>query len=88
MLFQTNCSALLDAYRSDVSEGTAKLERLQDKLIELEASRAENSKAINEAEQRIQLHKNSTRAEVFRLKGNYLSSRKQDYRTAIINFCR
>lgn len=63
-------SQLLDVYRSDVAEGTAKQERLESKLAELEAQRLENAQAIEAAERKITLNKSSTRAEVFRLKGN------------------
>lgn len=62
-------SALLDGYRADIAEGNAKIERLQEKLQELESQKAENEHVITEADRKITLHKNSTRAEVFRLKG-------------------
>ncbi|KAL5518577.1 hypothetical protein ACEPAH_260 [Sanghuangporus vaninii] len=59
---------LLEVYKTDVAEGTAKIERLEGKLAELEAQRLENAQAIEAAERRIVLNKTSTRAEVFRLK--------------------
>ncbi|KAL5495664.1 hypothetical protein ACEPAI_1127 [Sanghuangporus weigelae] len=59
---------LLEVYKTDVTEGTAKIERLEGKLEELEAQRSENVQAIETAERRIVLNKTSTRAEVFRLK--------------------
>lgn len=62
-------SALLDGYRTDIAEGTAKVERLQEKLQELESQKTENEQVISDADRKITLHKNSTRAEVFRLKG-------------------
>ncbi len=62
-------SALLDGYHADIAEGNAKIERLQDKLQELESQKVENEQVISEADRKITLHKNSTRAEVFRLKG-------------------
>ncbi|KLO20428.1 Spc7-domain-containing protein [Schizopora paradoxa] len=61
-------NALLDGYRADIAEGNAKVERLQEKLQELESQKAENEQVINDANRKITLHKNSTRAEVFRLK--------------------
>ncbi|EJD04390.1 uncharacterized protein FOMMEDRAFT_155520 [Fomitiporia mediterranea MF3/22] len=59
---------LLEVYKTDVTEGSAKIERLEGKLEELEAQRLENVQAIEAAERRISYNKSSTRAEVFRLK--------------------
>ncbi|KAL5534634.1 hypothetical protein ACEPAG_1097 [Sanghuangporus baumii] len=63
---------LLEVYKTDVADGTAKIERLEGKLAELEAQRLENVQAIETAERRIVLNKTSTRAEVFRLKGMHV----------------
>ena len=59
----------LEVYKTDSAEGNAKLERLDDKLHELETQKRECLDAIAAAERKITLNKTSTRAEVFRLKG-------------------
>lgn len=64
-------SALIDDYNSDLAESKAKLERLNEKLAELQVQKNENEVALVEAQRRIDLQKNSTTAEVFRLKGIY-----------------
>ncbi|THH12139.1 hypothetical protein EW145_g162 [Phellinidium pouzarii] len=51
---------LLEVYRTDFTEGNAKLERLDEKLSELEAQKQENIQAIDDAERKISLNKNST----------------------------
>ncbi|KAG1754974.1 Spc7 kinetochore protein-domain-containing protein, partial [Suillus paluster] len=61
-------SVALEAFRADVDEGKAKLDRLQEKLEEIEAQKLETSNAIQVAERQVQVQKNSTHAEVFRLK--------------------
>lgn len=61
-------SVALEAFRADVDEGKAKLDRLQEKLEEIEAQKLETTNAIQVAERQIQVQKNSTHAEVFRLK--------------------
>lgn len=63
------CSQLLEVYRTDIAESNAKRERLEDKLQELGSQKQESLEAIEAAERKITLNKNSTRAEVFRLKG-------------------
>ena len=60
-------SQLLEVYRSDIAESNAKLERLEDKLQELETQKQENINAIEIAQRKITLNKNSTSAEVLRL---------------------
>lgn len=67
------CSVLLESYHAELSEGNAKLERLEEKLAELDTQRIENVQAIEKAVRKITLHKNSTRTEVFRLKGMHLN---------------
>lgn len=62
-------SAELEAFRADVAEGNAKLERLQEKMQELAVQKQDANHAIEEAQRLIHIQKNSTRAEVFRLKG-------------------
>lgn len=52
-----------------MDEGNAKLGRLQDKLNELSSEKQEATVAIEQAERLIHIQKNSTNAEVFKLKG-------------------
>jgi ATP/maltotriose-dependent transcriptional regulator MalT len=61
----------LEAFRGDVDEGKAKLNRLQEKLDQIEAHKLETTDAIQVAERQVQVQKNSTHAEVFRLKGKF-----------------
>ncbi|TCD62040.1 hypothetical protein EIP91_007535 [Steccherinum ochraceum] len=60
--------AELQVYRADVSEAKAKLSRLEEKLSELEDQKKEASAAISDAERIILIQKESTSAEVFKLK--------------------
>lgn len=61
-------SIALEAFRADVDEGKAKLDRLQEKLEEIETQKLETTNAIQMAERQVQVQKNSTHVEVFRLK--------------------
>ncbi|KAI0666330.1 Spc7 kinetochore protein-domain-containing protein [Trametes maxima] len=61
-------STEIEALRADVSEAKAKLERLNEKLAEVEAQKEEASSAISKAKHVIHIQKESTSAEVFRLK--------------------
>ncbi|KAI0359036.1 hypothetical protein OH77DRAFT_1509753 [Trametes cingulata] len=61
-------STEIEAFRADVSEAKAKLERLEEKLEEVEAEKEEASTAISKAKHIIHIQKESTSAEVFRLK--------------------
>jgi hypothetical protein len=70
LIEQYTCSVALEAFRADVDEGKAKLNRLQEKLEEIEAQKLETANAIQVAERQVQVQKNSTHAEVFRLKGS------------------
>ena len=63
-------SAELEAYLADVSEAKAKLARLEEKQAEFEAQKQENSQAILHAEHVIHIQKESTSAEVLKLKGD------------------
>ncbi|KAL6299649.1 Spc7 kinetochore protein-domain-containing protein [Sparassis latifolia] len=58
----------MPVFRSDVSEGKAKLERLEEKLAEINAQKKEASVAIAEAQYFVHLKKEGTNFEVFRLK--------------------
>jgi predicted nucleic acid-binding Zn-ribbon protein len=71
-------SAELEAFRADVAESNAKLERLEEKLQELEVQKQEASSAIDKAQRLIHVQKNSTHAEVFRLKGIFFNILEQD----------
>lgn len=68
-------SAELETYRRDVEEAKGKLERLQEKLEEVQIQRADVSSAIEGTERHIHVQKNSTGAEVFRLKGKLFCKR-------------
>ncbi|CDO75877.1 hypothetical protein BN946_scf184672.g10 [Trametes cinnabarina] len=58
----------IEAFRADVSEAKAKLERLDEKLAEIEAQKEEATTAIAQAKHVIHIQKESTSSEVFRLK--------------------
>ncbi|KAF9229625.1 hypothetical protein BS17DRAFT_688618 [Gyrodon lividus] len=58
----------LDTFRADVKEAKVKLDRLQEKVDEVETHNKEVTSAIEDAERRIHVQRNSTRAEVFQLK--------------------
>ncbi|KIO03265.1 hypothetical protein M404DRAFT_146048 [Pisolithus tinctorius Marx 270] len=59
----------LDNYRREVEEAKAKLSRIEEKLKEVQTEKAEVSTSIEKTERLINVQKNSTHAEVFRLKG-------------------
>ncbi|KAI6022289.1 Spc7 kinetochore protein-domain-containing protein [Pisolithus microcarpus] len=59
----------LDNYRREVEEAKAKLERIEEKLKEVQIEKNEVSASIEKTERLINVQKNSTHAEVFRLKG-------------------
>ncbi|EIW64941.1 uncharacterized protein TRAVEDRAFT_68623 [Trametes versicolor FP-101664 SS1] len=61
-------STEIEAFRADVSEAKAKLDRLDEKLVEIDAQKAEATSAIAEAKHIIHIQKESTSVEVFRLK--------------------
>ncbi|CCM00329.1 uncharacterized protein FIBRA_02359 [Fibroporia radiculosa] len=61
-------STELEIYRTDVSEGRLKLERMEEKLAEIEEQKRETSHAIAQAQHVIHIQKESTSVEVFRLK--------------------
>ncbi|KAH9853039.1 Spc7 kinetochore protein-domain-containing protein [Lenzites betulinus] len=61
-------STEIEAFRADVSEAKAKLERLDEKLGELDAQKEEATASISKAKHIIHIQKESTSAEVFRLK--------------------
>ncbi|KAI6146697.1 Spc7 kinetochore protein-domain-containing protein [Pisolithus tinctorius] len=58
----------LDNYRREVEEAKAKLSRIEEKLKEVQTEKAEVSASIEKTERLINVQKNSTHAEVFRLK--------------------
>lgn len=59
----------LDNYRREVEEAKAKLSRIEEKLKEVQTEKAEVSASIEKTERLIDVQKNSTHVEVFRLKG-------------------
>ncbi|KAI5997489.1 Spc7 kinetochore protein-domain-containing protein [Pisolithus albus] len=59
----------LDNYRREVEEAKAKLGRIEEKLKEVQTEKNEISASIEKTERLINVQKNSTHAEVFRLKG-------------------
>lgn len=59
----------LETFRADVSESRAKLQRLEEKLAEIESQKQEVSVAIAQAQHIAHIQQESTSAEVFRLKG-------------------
>ena len=59
----------IEAFRADVSEAKAKLERLHEKLAEIDSQREEATSAIDKAKHIAHIQKESTSVEVFRLKG-------------------
>ncbi|OJT06038.1 Kinetochore protein spc7 [Trametes pubescens] len=61
-------STEIEAFKADVSEAKAKLDRLGEKLVEIDAQKAEATSAIAEAKHIIHIQKESTSVEVFRLK--------------------
>ncbi|KAI0735508.1 Spc7 kinetochore protein-domain-containing protein [Earliella scabrosa] len=61
-------STEIEVFRADVSEAKAKLERLEEKLAEIESQKEEATTAINQARHVVYIQKESTSAEVFRLK--------------------
>ncbi|PIL30949.1 hypothetical protein GSI_07118 [Ganoderma sinense ZZ0214-1] len=58
----------IEAFRADVSEAKAKLERLDEKLAEIESQKEEVNTAITQARHIAHIQKESTSVEVFRLK--------------------
>jgi hypothetical protein len=55
--------------KAEIAETNGQLERLRERLEDTEAQKEEAAAAIAEANHLIHLQKNSTSAEVFRLKG-------------------
>ena len=64
-------SQVIESYSTDLSESKAKLERLEEKWAEIESQKREALDAISQAQQMVHIQKESTSAEVFRLKGNF-----------------
>lgn len=69
--FLQRSSAELDTFHADVKEAKAKLDRLEEKLDEVESQKKEVTSVVEDAERRIQMQKNSTRAEIFHLSGKF-----------------
>jgi hypothetical protein len=77
-------SAALNEFRAEVSEANAKLERLEEKLRDLEIEEAETTASIEASQQKLHVLENSTQSEVLRLKG---TSSREALR-AIFHHCR
>ncbi|KAH9982703.1 Spc7 kinetochore protein-domain-containing protein [Lactifluus volemus] len=58
----------LDEFRAEVAEANAKLERLEEKLRDLEIEESETTASIEASQRTLHIQKNSTQAEAFRLK--------------------
>lgn len=61
-------STEIQAFRANVSEAEAKLQRLKEKDAEIEAEKQELTTAIAQAQRIIHINTESTSSEVFRLK--------------------
>ncbi|KAG9314627.1 hypothetical protein JVU11DRAFT_5432 [Chiua virens] len=61
-------SAELDTYHADVKEAQTKLDRLHEKFHEVRSQKKGVMAVVEDAERRIHIQKNSTRAEIFHLK--------------------
>ncbi|KAI0004111.1 Spc7 kinetochore protein-domain-containing protein [Russula compacta] len=59
--------AALDEFRAEVAEANAKLERLEEKLRDLETEKAETIASIEASQRTLHIQENSTQAEAFRL---------------------
>lgn len=58
--------------QADVSEGKSQLDWYQEKLVDLESQNDEMRAAIGEAERFLKIEKNSTCAEILRLKSTFV----------------
>lgn len=59
----------MEALQAEVAEGKAQLLWLQERRADLDSQKQEVQSAIADAQRVLHIQKNSTRAEVFRLKG-------------------
>ena len=66
-------SAVLDERRAEVAEAKAKLERLEEKVRDIETTNTETTGSIDSLQQTLHVQENSTYTEALRLKGNVLS---------------
>jgi hypothetical protein len=66
----------VEALRSDVSERRSQLEWLRERLEEIDVQKKEAMVAIVNAKRTIHIQKNSTRAEVFNLRGKFSPTRR------------
>jgi hypothetical protein len=67
----TYSSIEIEALKAELSEGKDQLRWLQERAQELDAEKREAKNTIAIAEQTLHRKKNSTRSEIFRLKGEY-----------------
>ena len=77
-------SAALNEFRAEVSEANAKLERLEEKLKDLETEEAETTASIEASQQKLHILENSTQTEALRLKGMSF----EEVLRAIFHHCR
>jgi kinetochore protein Spc7/SPC105 len=68
-IIQKKFSLEVEALRAEVAERNSQLKWLQERIAETESQKQEASTAISDANRLVHIHKNSTRSEVFRLKG-------------------
>ena len=62
----------IEALKAELSEGKDQLRWLQERAEELDAQKRKAKNSIAFVEQILHRKKNSTRSEIFRLKGEYL----------------
>lgn len=62
----------VESLRSEVAESNEQIKWLQERVAELELEKQDTKETIAKAEHSLNVHRNSTRAEVFRLKGTMI----------------
>jgi multidrug resistance efflux pump len=81
-------SVALDEFRAEVAEANAKLERLEEKLRDLETEKSETTASIEASQRTLHIQKNSTQAEAFRLKGTLSPEEDLDEISHLLPVCR
>jgi kinetochore protein Spc7/SPC105 len=61
----------VEALKAELLDGESQLKYLQEKLEDLNLQKLEATTAINEARRIMDIEKNSTTAEIFKLKGKF-----------------
>jgi predicted nucleic acid-binding Zn-ribbon protein len=67
----------LDEFSAEVAEANAKLERLEEKLRDIQTEKAETMASIDASQRTLHIQKNSTQAEALRLKGTLSSVQRR-----------